>query len=314
MLNGLAMFAHTPTVEMGGVFDACGEVTESWTCAEGWGKSRGVVRRSLGRKGGVAGRRGVWQRGSMRRQRPLIGVISDRRLLGHHYFHVVGEKYLTAIVHGADAYPVMVPALGEEFDVTAVLDRLDGLMLTGSPSNVEPRQYEGTPSKAGTLHDPERDQAALALIPAAVKAGMPVVAVCRGFQEMNVAFGGTLHQAVHEVQGFRMHREDTSQPLDVQYGPAHEVRFTPGGLLERLSGKHAAQVNSVHSQGVDRLGNALAVEAVAPDGLVEAFVVRDAPGFTLGMQWHPEWKIRDNELSMSIFQAFGDAARSYRAG
>ncbi len=249
----------------------------------------------------------------MRIKRPLIGVISDRRKLGHHQFHVVGEKYLTAIAH-AGGYPVAVPVLGDGFDVVEILERVDGLMLTGSPSNVEPRQYKGAPSKPGTLHDPERDLAALSLIPAAVKSGLPLIAVCRGFQEMNVAFGGTLHQAVHELPGFGNHREDSSQPLEVQYAPIHEVRFTPGGLLEKISGQRSAMVNSVHSQGVDALGEALEVEAVAPDGLIEAFVVRDAPGFTLAMQWHPEWKARETELSMAIFQAFGEAARSYRAG
>jgi putative glutamine amidotransferase len=250
----------------------------------------------------------------MHTRRPLIGVISDRRKLGHHQFHVVGEKYLTAIVNGAGGYPVAVPVLGDDFDLLEILSRLDGLLLTGSPSNVEPKQYNGPASKAGTLHDPERDQASLALIPAAVKAGLPMMAICRGFQEMNVAFGGTLHQAVHELPGFGVHREDNSQPLDQQYAPIHEIRFTPGGLLEKLSGKRSAMVNSVHSQGVDQLGEGLDVEAVAPDGLIEAIVVRDAPGFNLAVQWHPEWKVRDNELSLAMFQAFGAAARRYRAG
>jgi putative glutamine amidotransferase len=249
----------------------------------------------------------------MRVTRPLIGVISDRRQLGAHPFHVVGEKYLAAVVQGAGGYPVSLPVLGDDFDVAEILGRLDGLLLTGSPSNVEPKQYQGTPSKPGTLHDPERDQAALALIPAAVKAGLPLIAIFRGFQEMNVAFGGTLHQAVHELPGFGNHKEDRSQPLDQQYGPSHEVRFTPDGLLEKISGRRSAMVNSVHSQGVDRLADALAVEAVAPDGLIEAIVVRDAPGFTLGVQWHPEWKVRQNELSLAIFQAFGEAARCYRS-
>jgi putative glutamine amidotransferase len=250
----------------------------------------------------------------MRSTRPLIGVISDRRTLGHHPFHIVGEKYLAAIVHGAGGYPVAVPVLGDDFDVAEILSRLDGLLLTGSPSNVEPRQYKGAPSKPGTLHDPERDQASLTLIPAAVKAGLPMIGICRGFQEMNVAFGGTLHQAVHELPGFGNHRENDWQTVDQQYAPLHEVRFTPGGVLEKLSGRSSAMVNSVHSQGVDQLGEGLEIEAVAQDGLIEAVVVRDAPGFNLAVQWHPEWKVRDNELSMAIFQAFGDAARAYRAG
>lgn len=249
----------------------------------------------------------------MRVKRPLIGVISDRRKLGNHYFHAVGEKYLTAIVQGAGGFPVSVPVLGDDFDVLEILVRLDGLLLTGSPSNVEPKQYQGNPSKPGTLHDPERDQAALSLIPAAVKAGLPMMAMCRGFQEMNVAFGGTLHQTVHDVPGFGNHRENEKGSLDLQYGPSHEVVFTSGGLLERITGQHRAMVNSLHSQGVDELGDGLEVEAVAPDGLIEAFVVRDAPGFSLAVQWHPEWKVRENEVSLAIFQTFGDAARKYRS-
>jgi putative glutamine amidotransferase len=250
---------------------------------------------------------------AMRSRRPLIGVVSDRRLQGQHHFHLVGEKYFTAIVDGADCYPVGIPSLAGGFDALEALDRLDGLLLTGSPSNVEPRHYQGEPSKPGTLYDPERDHVALGLIPAAVKAGLPMMAICRGFQEMNVAFGGSLHQAVHELPGFRVHREEPGQPLDQQYGPSHEVRFTPGGMLERITGRQTAMVNSVHSQGVDRLGDGLDVEAVAPDGLIEAIVVHDAPGFTLGVQWHPEWKVRHNELSLAIFQAFGEAARRYRS-
>jgi putative glutamine amidotransferase len=261
----------------------------------------------------VAGNHGLWQRTLMRVSRPLIGVISDRRRYKHQY-HVVGEKYLTALADGAGGYPIVIPSLGGDFDVAPILERVDGLMLTGSPSNVEPRAYKGEPSRPGTLHDPERDRAAFALIPAAVRAGLPLLAICRGFQEMNVVFGGTLHQVVHEVPGLGRHMEDATQPLPQQYAPAHEVRFTPGGLLERITGRRSDRVNSVHHQGVEQLGENLDVEAVAPDGLIEAFVVRDAPGFTLGVQWHPEWKVRENETSMAIFQAFGDAARRYRSG
>ena len=244
--------------------------------------------------------------------RPLIGVISDRRMVGLHPFHMVGEKYLQAIADGADAYPVALPSLAEGFDVLDIIDRLDGLFLTGSPSNLDPKHYMGNPSKPGTWHDPERDLAALALIPAAIRVGMPLFAVCRGYQEMNVAFGGTLHQLVHEVPGYRGHKEDPDDPVEVQYAPSHQVEFTDGGLLHRISGQRQAAVNSLHSQAVDRLGEELQVEAVADDGLVEGFTVRNAPGFTLGVQWHPEWKVTENPVSMAIFTAFGDACRSYR--
>jgi putative glutamine amidotransferase len=244
--------------------------------------------------------------------RPLIGVISDRRMVGAHAFHMVGEKYLRALVDGAGAYPVALPSLAEGFDVADILDRLDGLFLTGSPSNVEPRHYLGDPSRPGTWHDLERDLAALALIPAAIRAGMPLFAVCRGFQEVNVAFGGTLHQHVHEVPGYRVHRENPGAPLEVQYGPAHRVDFTAGGRLAQITGKPGANVNSLHSQGIDRLGDELAVEAVAEDGLIEGFRVENAPGFTLALQWHPEWNVTGNPVSLAIFNAFGDACRAYR--
>ena len=247
-----------------------------------------------------------------RDNRPLVGVISDRRMLGPHAFHMVGEKYLKAVADGAGAYPVSLPSLAEGFDVPDILDRLDGLLLTGSPSNVEPRHYLGDPSEPGTWHDPERDLAALALIPAAIRAGMPLLAICRGFQEMNVAFGGSLHQKVHEVPGYRVHKENPDDPLDVQYGPAHGVEFVPGGLLEHIIGRGEARVNSLHSQAVDRLGEGLRVEAVAEDGLVEAFTVEASPGFTLAVQWHPEWRVKQHPESMAIFRAFGDACRAYR--
>lgn len=242
----------------------------------------------------------------------MIGVISDRRMQGAHPFHMVGEKYLQALADGSDAYPVSLPSLAEGFDVVDIIDRLDGVFLTGSPSNLEPHHYMGDPSEPGTWHDPERDLAALALIPAVIRAGMPLMAVCRGFQEMNVSFGGTLHQRVHEVPGYLVHKEDPEQALDVQYGPSHQVDFTGGGLLHRITGKTRTTVNSLHSQGIDRLGDELEVDAVAEDGLIEGFTVKDAPGYTLGVQWHPEWQVMSNPDSRLIFQAFGDACRAYR--
>jgi putative glutamine amidotransferase len=232
-------------------------------------------------------------------------------MLGKHPFHMVGEKYLRAVALGAGAYPVGLPLLDDGFDVLEILTRLDGLFLTGSPSNVEPHHYLGDPSEPGTWHDPHRDLAALALIPAAIRAGMPLLAVCRGFQEMNVAFGGSLHQMVHLQPQFGMHKENPEDPLDVQYSPSHRVSFSSGGLLAGISGAGEAMVNSLHSQGIDRLGEGLEVEAIADDGLIEAFTVSQSPGFTLAVQWHPEWKVLEDALSTAIFRAFGDACRAY---
>jgi putative glutamine amidotransferase len=219
------------------------------------------------------------------RRKPLIGIPADRRQLGLHPFHCVGEKYINAVIEAADAIPLLVPALGPRIDAAELLERLDGVLLTGSPSNVEPHRYAGPPSDPGTLHDPHRDETTLPLIPHLVASGMPVFAVCRGFQEMNVAFGGTLWQKVHEVPGFSMHKENTDDPLDRQYAPAHEVEFVPDGLLHRLAGGQArAMVNSLHSQGVQQLGKGLVVEARAPDGLIEAFRVEQASGFALAVR------------------------------
>ncbi len=248
----------------------------------------------------------------MQGSRPLIGVVSDRRMQGPHPFHMVGEKYLQAVADGAEAYPVALPSLAEGFDVVDIIHRLDGVFLAGSPSNLEPHHYMGDPSEPGTWHDPERDINALALIPAVIRVGMPLFAVCRGFQEMNVSFGGSLHQKVHEVPGYHLHKENSDDPLELQYAASHQVEFVEGGLLHRTTGQTSAAVNSLHSQAVDKLGGELQVEARADDGLIEAFTVRDAPGFTLGVQWHPEWEVVENPVSTAIFRAFGDACRGYR--
>jgi putative glutamine amidotransferase len=194
---------------------------------------------------------------------------------------------------------------GEE--ALAYLERLDGLLFTGSYSNVEPARYDGPPSADGTWHDPARDAFSLTLIPAALERGLPLLAICRGFQEMNVALGGSLHQALHELDGAQDHREDSAQPLEAQYGPAHAVELTPDGLLARLTGTASIEVNSLHTQGVDRLAPGLQVEGRAPDGIVEAYRLPSAPGFNLAVQWHPEWRAADNPVSRAIFGAFGTA-------
>jgi putative glutamine amidotransferase len=239
----------------------------------------------------------------------MIGIPADRRLLGPHPFHCVGEKYIAAVADGANATPVLIPSLGTR-DLDDLLADLDGILLTGSPSNVEPHRYQGPASDPDTLHDAHRDATTLPLIPRAVALGLPLFAVCRGFQEMNVAFGGTLWQKVQDELGLHDHREDKEQPLEVQYAPAHEVELTRGGFLHGLAGVERVMVNSLHSQGVQSLGSDLEIEARAPDGLVEAFRVRHAPGFTLAVQWHPEWQVLKNPFSLALFAAFGDAARA----
>ncbi len=226
---------------------------------------------------------------------------------------MVGEKYLKALTDGADALPMIVPVLADEVDIDAMLAHVDGILLTGSPSDIEPHHYDGEPSREGTLHDPERDALTLPLAKRALDTGVPLFAVCRGFQELNVALGGTLHQHVHEVPGYHNHKENPDDPLDVQYGPSHPVALVEGGMLASLHDEASVIVNSLHGQGVRRLASGVTVEAIADDGLVEAFTVDAAEAFALAVQWHPEWRVRDNPFSLKIFQAFGDACRQRAA-
>ncbi len=224
----------------------------------------------------------------------------------------MGEKYITAVAQAADAVPVLVPALGEQH-LQDWLESFDGILFTGSPSNVEPHRYQGEPASPGTLHDPERDATTLPMITKAVEAGLPVFGICRGFQEMNVAFGGSLVQKLQELPGNLDHREDGTRPLDAQYSPVHDVEFADGGMLHRIAGTRRVKVNSLHSQGVERLGPGLITEARAEDGVVEAFTVAGAPAFALAVQWHPEWKVMDNQFSRALFAAFGEAGRARAA-
>ena len=244
---------------------------------------------------------------------PLIGLPACAREIGIHPFHVVGDKYMRAVAEAAGGLPLAVPAFGQALNHEAVLHRFDGLLFTGSPSNVEPARYGGPPSACGTLHDPARDATTLPLIRGAIEGGVPILCICRGFQELNVALGGTLHQALHRLPGRLDHRADERLSRDVQYGPAHNIAIADGGLLASLWRAPEAAVNSLHAQGIDRLAPPLAVEAVAPDGQIEAVRVSNAHAFALGVQWHPEWKVRENPLSVAIFGAFGRAARARAA-
>lgn len=222
---------------------------------------------------------------------------------------MVGEKYLDALIKGSGAMPLITPVMPGDVDIDALLLQFDGIFLTGSYSNVEPHHYNGSPSEEGTLHDPHRDAVTLPLAKKALQTGVPLLAVCRGFQELNVALGGTLHQKVHEVAGYHNHLENKDDPLATQYGPSHAVNLVDGGLLRELAGSDTVMVNSLHSQGVAKLAPGVSVEAMADDGLVEAFQVDTGPGFALAVQWHPEWRVMENDFSRAIFKAFGDACR-----
>jgi putative glutamine amidotransferase len=241
--------------------------------------------------------------------KPLIGLPADRRELTPHVVHSVSEKYSEAVIDAADAIPFLIPPLGGKLAVAEVVTRLDGLLITGAYSNIEPHHYNGGEAYSGSLSDPARDKTSMALIREALKQRVPVLGICRGLQELNVVMGGSLHQKVHEQPGMNDHREDTSQSLDVQYGPAHSVHLESDGILASFTDQPEVMVNSVHGQGIAQLGEGLAVEARAPDGLIEAVSLQDRSLFGLAVQWHPEYRVMENAFYRAIFNAFAAACR-----
>jgi putative glutamine amidotransferase len=244
---------------------------------------------------------------------PIVGVPCCTKFIGEHDFHVVGGKYIRALTEVASCTPVLIPALGASLDVARMLNMVDGLLLTGSVSNIAPARY-GQPLLDDTLpQDVDRDETNLTLVQEAIRRRVPLLGICRGFQELNVAMGGTLHQAVHGLPEMQDHRGADGRPAEIQYGPAHEVRLAAGGQLQSIFlGAGQITVNSVHGQGIDQLGKQLDVEATAPDGLIEAIRVRGNDRFALAVQWHPEWRASENRESRLLFSAFGEACRQYR--
>jgi len=238
-------------------------------------------------------------------QMPLVGIPTCLRTVNERLFHGVNDRYPSAVLDAAGCLPVLIPAVGSKVDVRAVLSRLDGLLLTGSPSNVHPSHYGAEPSDPEILYDPERDATTLPRIREAIRRDLPILAICRGIQELNVALGGTLHQRVHEVPGRHNHRSRRDSS-DGPYGPAHRVTLTAGGLLASLAGAPEVKVNSLHSQGIDRPAVSLRIEAVAPDGQIEAVSLPEAR-FVVGVQWHPEYKAVDDPFSSALFSAFAVA-------
>ena len=246
------------------------------------------------------------------RYMPIVGIPTCLRKVNERIFHGVNDRYPNAIIDAAKCLPLLIPAVGSRVDVCTVLDRLDGLLLTGSPSNVHPSHYGAEPSHPEILHDQERDATTLPLIREAIRRDLPILAICRGIQELNVALGGTLHQRVHELPG-RLNHRSRKDSSDGPYGPAHSVTLTAGGLLTSLAGTSEIMVNSLHSQGIDRPAPGLRVEAVAPDGQIEAVRLPEAR-FVVGVQWHPEYKATDNPFSSALFFAFAEACGAANTG
>ncbi|MCP5156596.1 MAG: gamma-glutamyl-gamma-aminobutyrate hydrolase family protein [Ectothiorhodospiraceae bacterium] len=246
--------------------------------------------------------------------KPLVAIVASVLEVSERRYpaHATGAKNVDAVARFADAIPMILPALGPSLELADVVSRIDGLVLTGGRANVEPHHYGGPPFPDDEPIDPARDATALPLVRACIDAAVPIFGICRGIQEMNVALGGSLHYRVHMVPGKDDHRMPRHPDVTMEeiFKLRHPVALTPGGLFERLVGASEVVVNSLHGQGIDRLADDLAVEAISPDGVIEGVRLRDDRTFTVGVQWHAEWRPDEHALGRALFSEFGAAARA----
>jgi len=239
----------------------------------------------------------------------IVGIPACTKTIGGEVQHATPARYGAALMGAAGALPILLPPVGEA--MLALLDRVDGLLLSGSPSNVHPGHYGVADSETPEWHDPHRDRTTLPLARAALARGIPLLAICRGIQELNVALGGTLHQRVHTLAGRMDHRAGEGA-IEHMFRLRHPVSVS--GELARIVGEREIMVNSLHGQAIDRPADGLAVEAMAADGTIEAVRVTSAPGWAFGVQFHPEWHFASDAPSRAIFAAYGEACRTYAMG
>lgn len=241
--------------------------------------------------------------------RPVLGVIACNREIESQAAQAVMTRYLVSALKYADAAALLIPAMPELMHAKEVAPRLDGILLTGTPSNLDPKRYGELVDDAPGPFDPARDEMTAHLIEAMLDFGKPVFGICRGFQELNVAFGGTLRRDMAEHPELIAHHAPSEQSFAQYFEHLHPVALTPQGVLQRAYGRDELNVVSVHYQGVDKLGQGLAVEARAPDGVVEAVSANVNGGQVLAVQWHPEWRASENPQSQKFFELLGRALR-----
>lgn len=244
--------------------------------------------------------------------KPIILVTADVKPIDGFNWHAVNATYLHAVVKGSDAIPMILPSLGADLDLESVLDQVDGVLATGSRSNVNPQLYGEDPTEENGPYDPDRDATTLPLLKRAIERGIPVFAICRGMQELNVAMGGTLHTEIQTISGRADHRAPSSENQDERFRIAHPVEVRQGGRLEDVLGPEPFEVNSLHRQAVGDLGNGMRIEAQAADGTVEAMSASDSCGYVMATQWHPEYWVMTDGPSKNLFEAFGKEVRKYR--
>ncbi|MGL6208347.1 MAG: gamma-glutamyl-gamma-aminobutyrate hydrolase family protein [Paracoccaceae bacterium] len=245
-------------------------------------------------------------------RRPVVGIIGNTNVLNDRYLvHASGKMNTDAVAEVSGCLPLIIPSDPRYVSVPELLDLCDGFLLTGGRPNVHPSEYGEEETPAHGAFDRCRDAVTLPLVRACVERGQPILGICRGFQEVNVAMGGTLYPEIRDLPGRMNHRMPPDGTLEEQFALRHPVRFTPGGVFSRLMGADEVMTNTLHGQGIAKAGERMVIDGLAPDGTPEAAYVRGAAGFTLAVQWHPEWNAADDPVSRPLFQAFGTAARAW---
>lgn len=248
-------------------------------------------------------------------RRPVIGIIGNSYLINDQYpAHAAGEMNAQALAEVSGALPLIIPSDPEVVSVGALMDVCDGFLFTGGRPNVHPEEYGEAATDAHGTFDRARDRVALPLIQACVARGQPIFGVCRGFQEVNVAMGGTLYPEIRDLPGRDNHRMPPDGTLEEKFELRHAVSFSDGGPFHQLMGSREVMTNTLHGQGIKDAGPRIVVDGYAPDGTPEAIYVADAPGFTLSVQWHPEWNAAADPASRILFEAFGEACRTWATG
>jgi putative glutamine amidotransferase len=244
--------------------------------------------------------------------RPVIGIIGNSHLINDQYpAHSCGTMNCAAVAEVAGALPLVIPSDPRFVCVSEVLEVCDGILLTGGRPNVHPEEYGEAETPAHGAFDRCRDAVALPMVRACVERGVPILGICRGFQEMNVALGGSLYPEIRDLPGRMNHRMPPDGSLEDKFAIRHAVHFTPGSVFHRLMGATTVMTNTLHGQGINRPGARIVIDGQADDGTPEAIFVADAPGFALGVQWHPEWNAALDPVSRPLFEAFGAAAAAW---
>ncbi|MGH1577612.1 gamma-glutamyl-gamma-aminobutyrate hydrolase family protein [Planktotalea sp.] len=244
--------------------------------------------------------------------RPVVGIISNTHLLNDQYpVHAGGDMNASAVAHVSGCMPLLIPADPRYVSVEELMVQCDGFLLTGGRPNVHPEQYGEEATDAHGEFDPARDAITLPLVRACVEQGQPFLGICRGFQEVNVAMGGTLYPEIRDLPGRMNHRMPPDGTLEEKFEIRHKVTVSEGGLFNQIFGATEVMTNTLHGQGIKRAGERIVIDGTAEDGTPEAIYVKDAPGFTASVQWHPEWNATDDPVSRPLFEAFGAAAQSF---